>query len=267
MAVARGVEPRPRASDARVISISPGDGWQLPRCFQDSYAPERWWLGDQPWDRTTFSRASAERYDHTSSLVGMEPTAGVEPAPAPYEGAVLPATLRRRGMVQARGLDASTRREAAPSSQDDHARRDRQPRFSGNRPDVLPLDEPGGVVPPAGVEPAWVRLKGGGISGLPRRGEAGCRAGIRTRIFPVNSRRCCRCHHPTSEDESSWRPDVDSNTIGGVRGRGPAIDDLLMVGSGGLEPPHTCTRGRWATDCPTTRRRSGAGVSGRSRTG
>ena len=54
-------------------------------------------LGDQPWDRTTFSRASAERYDHTSSLVGLEPTAGVEPAPARYEGAVLPATLRRRG--------------------------------------------------------------------------------------------------------------------------------------------------------------------------
>jgi hypothetical protein len=26
--------------------------------------------GDQPWDRTTFSRTSAERYDHTSSLVG-----------------------------------------------------------------------------------------------------------------------------------------------------------------------------------------------------
>jgi hypothetical protein len=66
---------------------------------------ERWWPGDQPWDRTTFSRASAERYDHTSSLVGMEPTAGDEPAPAPYEGAVLPATLRRRGMVQARGLE------------------------------------------------------------------------------------------------------------------------------------------------------------------
>ena len=47
--------------------------------------------GDQPWDRTTFSRASAERYDHTSSLVGVEPTAGAEPAPAPYEGAVQPA--------------------------------------------------------------------------------------------------------------------------------------------------------------------------------
>ena len=39
------------------------------RCVQGSYAPERWWRGDQPWDRTTFSRASAERYDHTSSLV------------------------------------------------------------------------------------------------------------------------------------------------------------------------------------------------------
>jgi hypothetical protein len=68
------------------------------RCLQGSYAPERWWRqnGDQPWDRTTFSRTSAERYDHTSSLVDVEPTAGVEPAPAPYEGAVLPTTLRRR---------------------------------------------------------------------------------------------------------------------------------------------------------------------------
>jgi hypothetical protein len=66
------------------------------RCVQGSYAPERWWRGDQPWDRTTFSRASAERYDHISSLVALvEPTAGVEPAPARYEGAVPPATLRR----------------------------------------------------------------------------------------------------------------------------------------------------------------------------
>ena len=107
MVVARGVEPRPRASEAREISFSPGDGWyggatrerRTPsRCLQGSYAPERWWRenGDQPWDRTTFSRSSAERYDHTSSLVDVEPTAGVEPAPAPYEGAVLPITLRRR---------------------------------------------------------------------------------------------------------------------------------------------------------------------------
>jgi hypothetical protein len=28
--------------------------------------------------------------------------------------------------------------------------------------------------------------------------KVGCRAGIRTRIFPVNSRTCCRCHHPTN---------------------------------------------------------------------
>ena len=59
------------------------------------------------------------------------------------------------------------------------------------------------VVPPAGVEPAWFRLKGGRMAALPRRGtmrcKVGCRAGIRTRIFPVNSRTCCRCHHPTSE--------------------------------------------------------------------
>ena len=37
--------------------------------------------------------------------------------------------------------------------------------------------------------------------------EVGCRAGIRTRIFPVNSRTCCRCHHPTSGNEWSGRED------------------------------------------------------------
>ena len=111
------------------------------RCLQGSYAPERWWRenGDQPWDRTTFSRTSAERYDHTSSLVDVEPTAGVEPAPAPYEGTVLPITLRRP-LVQARGFE---------------------PRSSGNRPDVLPLDEAWSLVPAVGVEPTSSRLKGG----------------------------------------------------------------------------------------------------------
>src|SRR5262245_22251095 len=97
------------------------------RCLQGSYAPERWWRndGDQPWDRTTFSRASAERYDHTSSLVGL---------------------ADRRGF---------------------------EPRSAGSGPAVLPLD------------------------------------------------------------------------------------DLSMVGSGGLEPPRACARGRRATDYPTTRRRLG----------
>lgn len=150
MVVARGVEPRPRASEAREISFSPGDGWyggatrerRTPsRCLQGSNAPERCWRenGDQPWDRTTFSRTSAERYDHTSSLVDVEPTAGVEPAPAPYEGAVLPITLRRRW----------SRLE------------DSNPRSSGNRPDVLPLDEASSLVPAVGVEPTSSRLKGG----------------------------------------------------------------------------------------------------------
>src|SRR4030095_11352560 len=65
-----------------------------------------------------------------------------------------------------------------------------------------------GLVPPAGVEPAWVRLKGGCMAALPRRvTTVGCRAGIRTRISPVNSRTCCRCHHPTSGNEWSGRED------------------------------------------------------------
>src|SRR5260370_42082713 len=44
------------------------------------------------------------------------------------------------------------------------------------------------------------------------------------------------------------------------------LDDLAMVGSGGLEPPRACARGRWATDYPTTRNVE-IGVSGWSRTG
>ena len=149
------------------------------RCVQGSYAPERWWRGDQPWDRTTFSRASAERYDHTSSLVALvEPTAGVEPALARYEGAVPPATLRRRWS-----------------------------RLEDSNPDSPVIGRTSscwtkpGLIPPAGVEPAWFRLKGGRMAALPRRvrrDSVGCRAGIRTRIFPVNSRTCCRCHHPTN---------------------------------------------------------------------
>ncbi len=35
--------------------------------------------GDQPWNRTTFSRASAERYDHTGSLVEWSRRRGSNP--------------------------------------------------------------------------------------------------------------------------------------------------------------------------------------------
>ena len=83
------------------------------------------------------------------------------------------------------------------------------------------------LVPPAGVEPAWFRLKGGRMAALPRRGTTRCVA-VATTL--------------------------------------QALDDQAMVGSGGLEPPHTCARGRRATDYPTTRRTE-AGVSDRSRTG
>ena len=91
------------------------------RCVQGSYAPERWWHGDQPWDRTTFSRASAERYDHTCSLV----------------------------------VGWSRRRESNP-----RLRVTRAPCLRQHFVDV---------VPPAGVEPAWFRLKGGRMAALPRR--------------------------------------------------------------------------------------------------
>ena len=191
------------------------------RCVQGSYAPERWWRGDQPWDRTTFSRASAERYDHTSSLVaGVEPTAGVEPAPARYEGAVPPATLRRRWS-----------------------------RLEDSNPDSPVIGRTSCLLDEAWVGPAgWSRTslvplkrRAHGRSATTGYGEmkVGCRAGIRTRIFPVNSRTCCRCHHPTSENEWSGREDSNLHA--------PAPE------AGGLPI--------------TLRPEERVGVSGRSRTG
>ncbi len=134
----------------------------------------------------------------------------------------------------------------------------------------------GGVVTSRGIEPRSPALQAGAMTTLARWSEwsrcrgsdpglllaaasrwrrVGCRAGIRTRIFPVNSRTCCRCHHPTSA-----RPVKLAGRRGfepRLAGSEPAVlplDDLPMVGSGGLEPPRTCTRGRWATDYPTTRK-------------
>ena len=99
----RGLEPR-RAAESSALAPPGGPLGRTPTSTTGFVARRSRAIslrggGDQPWDRTTFSRASAERYDHTSSLVGMEPRAGLEPAPAPYEGAVLPATLRGRGPV------------------------------------------------------------------------------------------------------------------------------------------------------------------------
>ena len=151
------------------------------RCVQGSYAPERWWPGDQPWDRTTFSRASAERYDHTSSLVvgwsrrqESNPRLRLTRAPCFRQHFV--------DLVQARGFE---------------------PRFSGNRPDVLPV----------GRSLGWSRRLESNQHGSAQK-AVGCRAGIRTQIFPRNRRTCYRCHHPTNEtrkEKRDWLPDVDSN--------------------------------------------------------
>src|SRR5262249_43173946 len=138
------------------------------RCLQGSYAPERWWRddGDQPWDRTTFSRASAERYDHTSSLVGLEPTAGVEPAPARYEGAVLPITLRRRW---SRLEDSACEYQRAE-----------EPRLRFGESEGHP-DEAWFVVPAVGVEPTLPRLKGGHAAAASR-----WRAGSEPAVLPLD---------------------------------------------------------------------------------
>ena len=99
-------------------------------------------------------------------------------------------------------------------------------------------------------------------------------------LGPVNSRTCCRCYHPTSARpvRLAGRRGFAVSTLCGAERRGTAdhaerdrpprlagsepavlpLDDLPMVGSGGVEPPCTCARGRWATDYPTTRETLGA---------
>ena len=136
------------------------------RCVQGSYAPERWWRGDQPWDRTTFSRASAERYDHTSSLVDGA------------DGGSRTRACALRGR-RAAGNTSSTWSRLEDSNLDSPVIGRKSCRWT--KP---------GLVPSAGVEPASFRLKGGRMAALPRRDAAGCRAGIRTRIFPRNRRTC-----------------------------------------------------------------------------
>ena len=98
--------------------------------------------GDQPWNRTTFSRASAERYDHTSSLVewsrrrGSNPRLRLTRTPCLRQHFV--------DLVQARGFE---------------------PRSSGNRPEVLPLGrslEELAVGP--GLEPGSFRVTGGRVT-------------------------------------------------------------------------------------------------------
>ena len=93
--------------------------------------------GDQPWDRTTFSRTSAERYDHTSSLVLADAGSRTRSSCVRSRHAAVNTSST---LVQARGF---------------------APRSSDNRSEVLLLDEAWVLVPATGVEPAWFRLKGG----------------------------------------------------------------------------------------------------------
>ena len=112
------------------------------------------------------------------------------------------------------------------------------PRFSGNRPDVLLLDE-------AWVDPAgWSR----------------------TSLVPLKR----RAHRRSATTGATRRalavgPGFEPGSFRLTAGRVAVATTLQMVGSGGLEPPRACARGRWAADYPTTRER--VGVSGRSRTG
>ncbi len=98
--------------------------------------------GDQPWNRTAFSRASAERYDHTSSLVEWSRRRGSNPRLRLTRAPCLPQHFV--DLVQARGFE---------------------PRSSGNRPEVLPVGRSlEGLAVGPGLEPRSLRVTGGRVT-------------------------------------------------------------------------------------------------------
>lgn len=133
------------------------------------------------------------------------------------------------------------------------------------------------MVPAVGVEPTWSRLKGGHAAATSRWRRMAVGPGFEPGSFRLTAGRVTSCHHPTTRrrprsadrrgfDASTWREATRSShgdhDVERMRGRQPRsagpeaavlpLNDLSMVGSGGVEPPRTCARGRWATDYPTT---------------
>ena len=118
----RLVLPQVRGADlaqpgiSRLEALASPPGWSVGRTVRSVCR------GDQPWDRTTFSRASAERYDHTSSLVEarMVGSGGLEPPRACARGrwaTDYPTTRSTLRLVGSRGFEPrSARSERAASA-------------------------------------------------------------------------------------------------------------------------------------------------------
>jgi hypothetical protein len=154
MVVARGIEPRPRASEARVISVSPGDG------------------GRGTGARTQTDGLKGRRAAVTA-CPRMGPPGRVELPLAAYRAATLRSV---DGVVTSRGIEPRSL-GLQPSAMTTPARwslwwsrrRESNPRLRVTRAPCFRqhfVD----VVPPAGVEPAWFRLRDGRMAALPRRG-------------------------------------------------------------------------------------------------
>ena len=168
----------------------------------------------------------------------VEPTAGVEPAPARYEGAVPPATLRR---PRSRLEDSTPRHAAKRRSRAEAIRR--SPLIAN--PDVPVIGRTSCL-----LDEAWV-------------GPVGW---SRTTIVPLKRRGHCRSATTgTTRGRLAVGPGFEPGSFRLTAGRVAVATTLQMVGSGGLEPPRACSQGRWAADYPTTR--EWVGVSDRSRTG
>src|SRR5260221_6012971 len=130
MVVARGIEPRPRASDARVISVSPGDG-------------EAHWGGMGP-PGTVELPLAAYRAATLRSVGGVVTSRGIEPRSLGLQPSAM-TTLARWSLWWSRRRESNPRLRVtrAPCFRqhfvDVVQARGFEPRFSGNRPDVLPV--------------------------------------------------------------------------------------------------------------------------------
>lgn len=196
-AARRGIEPPSLhgqwSCDASRITGQRGGGRESnppPQGHDLPSSPSTATTSGSPWSRTTFSRASAERYHWTSSRPAPpEPSPGIEPEPPAYEAGARPSSSQ--GHTQLQRKESNLRRDRLTAGCLTIRLRWNGRGAGASRPPVV------------GVELSK--------SGPPCRGHTypfAC-ANARTQLRGQDSNLHCRCQRPASlplDDPETSRP-------------------------------------------------------------